>query len=308
MTHQPFKDLRKIIVGIDLDTRGETVTPGSLLASRKALDLAKTTGARVTLVHSSAQDESWDHGSGGYVIVHEGTPEAGVEAIELVAQSFRQDGIKTEVEISEDPAWLALCRAALPGDGLVLIGKRSGDEVPDGRRLGSVSSKLVRDCPGALMILKHGAPERFERILALCDLTEIGETVLRHAGWIAVREDAHLHAVHAIQLPMSAHVEAAGDADAIAKTMRDEALAKLEPWLEESGAAGRTEWHVGVDAPVRACLAADEQIDPDLIVMGTVARGGVPGLLIGNTAERLLPQLDASLLVLKPADFVSPIE
>jgi nucleotide-binding universal stress UspA family protein len=41
--------------------------------------------------------------------------------------------------------------------------------------------------------------------------------------------------------------------------------------------------------------------------MGTISRGGVAGLLLGNTAERLLSRLDVSLLALKPADFVCPV-
>jgi universal stress protein E len=45
----------------------------------------------------------------------------------------------------------------------------------------------------------------------------------------------------------------------------------------------------------------------DILVMGTVARGGIPGLLIGNTAERVLSKLRCSVLTLKPDHFVSPV-
>ncbi|MGH7138761.1 MAG: universal stress protein, partial [Pirellulales bacterium] len=45
----------------------------------------------------------------------------------------------------------------------------------------------------------------------------------------------------------------------------------------------------------------------DLLVMGTMARSGIPGVFIGNTAERLVTHLSCSLLAVKPADFVSPI-
>jgi nucleotide-binding universal stress UspA family protein len=34
----------------------------------------------------------------------------------------------------------------------------------------------------------------------------------------------------------------------------------------------------------------------DLLVMGTVGRTGVPGLLIGNTAERVLSKVECSVL------------
>lgn len=45
----------------------------------------------------------------------------------------------------------------------------------------------------------------------------------------------------------------------------------------------------------------------DLLVMGTVARTGISGLLIGNTAEDILSQLKCSVLAIKPKGFVSPI-
>ncbi len=45
----------------------------------------------------------------------------------------------------------------------------------------------------------------------------------------------------------------------------------------------------------------------DLIVMGTVARTGIPGLIIGNTAESVLSQISCSVLAVKPPDFVTPV-
>ena len=43
------------------------------------------------------------------------------------------------------------------------------------------------------------------------------------------------------------------------------------------------------------------------LVMGTVARTGIPGLLIGNTAETVLDRARCSVLAVKPSDFRSPI-
>lgn len=54
-------------------------------------------------------------------------------------------------------------------------------------------------------------------------------------------------------------------------------------------------------------LSAVEQLEPDLIVIGSVARHGISGMLIGNTAERVLRQVACSVLTVKPSDFVSPI-
>ncbi len=50
-----------------------------------------------------------------------------------------------------------------------------------------------------------------------------------------------------------------------------------------------------------------KELNIDLIVMGTVGRTGVSGLLIGNTAEDVLQTTQASVLTVKPEKFVSPI-
>ncbi len=52
--------------------------------------------------------------------------------------------------------------------------------------------------------------------------------------------------------------------------------------------------------------ASRERID--LLVMGTVCRTGVPGFLIGNTAESVLQQVDCSVLAVKPEGFVTPVK
>ena len=45
----------------------------------------------------------------------------------------------------------------------------------------------------------------------------------------------------------------------------------------------------------------------DVLVMGTVARGRIPGMLIGNTAEQVLRKLPCSVLTVEPDGFVSPV-
>ncbi len=53
-------------------------------------------------------------------------------------------------------------------------------------------------------------------------------------------------------------------------------------------------------------LVATKSID--LLVMGTVCRTGIPGFIIGNTAEEVLSQINCSVLTLKPEGFITPVE
>lgn len=60
--------------------------------------------------------------------------------------------------------------------------------------------------------------------------------------------------------------------------------------------------HVGLILP-----AFIEAEGIDLVVMGTLSRTGVTGLIAGNTAEKVFYSADCSVLAVKPPDFVSPV-
>ena len=59
--------------------------------------------------------------------------------------------------------------------------------------------------------------------------------------------------------------------------------------------------------PCQMIIDYVDKNDIDLIVMGTIGRSGLSGLLIGNTAERVIDRVNCSVLAIKPANFKSPI-
>jgi len=50
-----------------------------------------------------------------------------------------------------------------------------------------------------------------------------------------------------------------------------------------------------------------KRLDAGIVVMGAVSRSGLRRVFIGNTAERVLDDLDCDVLVVKPADFKSNV-
>ena len=53
-------------------------------------------------------------------------------------------------------------------------------------------------------------------------------------------------------------------------------------------------------------LVSEKKID--VLIMGTVARTGLAGFVIGNTAENILQKINCSLWALKPPGFLSPVK
>jgi nucleotide-binding universal stress UspA family protein len=50
------------------------------------------------------------------------------------------------------------------------------------------------------------------------------------------------------------------------------------------------------------------ELQADLFVVGAVARTGISGVIIGNTAEAILNQLTCSVLAIKPPGFNTPVK
>ena len=83
--------------------------------------------------------------------------------------------------------------------------------------------------------------------------------------------------------------------------------AALDEVVAAAGIGGEVRVRQPKGLPERVVPQVVEREAVDLVVMGSVARTGISGWLIGNTAENITQKLDCSLLTLKPQGFVSPI-
>jgi universal stress protein E len=208
---------------------------------------------------------------------------------------------------SEEKAWLAITRHALrEKSDLVVVGKCS-ELCADGPLLGSVSAKLLRNCLCAVWVVKPDTAQQPRTLLAATDLTGVGERVLELAGSIAQECGSALHVVHTLELPITVQMEGAEIRTQYLEQTRNEACDKIRASLRGLDLRTPAELHVALSSPTRAITECVERLRPDLVVMGTISRGGIPGVIIGNIAERLLARLDCPLLTVKPSDFVCSV-
>lgn len=300
-------ELSKIVVGLDFAHDGVRPTSGAKRALEVARWLATEPGTRVTLVHSMHDDERWHEGEASYVQVARLSRSALDALLEAEIGAHIDRGAVVEMVTSDERPDLAITREVLrTGADVTIVGKRAECDA-DGRKLGNVSMKLLRECPGAVWVAKPGPDVPPITVLAATDLGPVGTRALRLAAEVAAASDAELHVVHAFGLPLDVQLGRGESEAAFTSRQRSEGLATLEAQLASTPMAGRAELHVTLSSPSHAVVAVAERICPDLVVMGTVARKGIPGLLLGNTAERLLGRLDSSILVVKPEDFVCPV-
>jgi nucleotide-binding universal stress UspA family protein len=192
----------------------------------------------------------------------------------------------------------------------------------------STDMHLMRKCPCAVWIIKPTENQKYQRILAAVDQDPeepvkdvLNRLILETSTSLALAEGAEAHVVHAWSLFGEDLLRSRswGFSEARFDEMVEDENAARKSWLEglvenygaaaDRGTADALDIHLhvikGPAQNVVAELARD--LDVDLVVMGTVARTGVSGLFMGNTAEDILTQLDCSVLTVKPPGFVSPV-
>jgi universal stress protein E len=211
--------------------------------------------------------------------------------------------------------WELISQVLRDKHDLLLVGTR--DRKGLGRMLfGSTAIKLIRRCPCPVWVSKPSGDSTPLKILVASDLKAISEIALRMAVQLSQIAPRKIHLLHVVDFPLD-RIWCTGLPDVKDQQYRQDVRRKAEQTLQDlidrAGARSLTppvEVHLVDDPgglPDEGILQFIRTHQIDLLIMGTIGRGGMLGVMIGNTAERILPELSCSLLAVKPADFVSPV-
>lgn len=202
------------------------------------------------------------------------------------------------------------------------------------RLFSSDDMHLLRKCPCPVWMVRADIGESFDHILAAVDVNDsypskelntrqaLNEMVIELAGSLAVSEFAELHVVNAWEvtgesaLRHGAFVQRPEDEvnEYVDQTRRhhvqllDTLIKKVDAKLGKDVADYiKPHLHMPKGTARKVIPELAKKLKVDCIVMGTVARTGIPGLFMGNTAETILEQLECSVLAIKPPGFVTPV-
>lgn len=201
------------------------------------------------------------------------------------------------------------------------------------RFLTSDDMHLLRKCPCPVWLIKPQAPKSYRRILVAVDVDDayppeelesrqlLNRQVMEMASSMALSDFAELHVVHAW--------EAIGESamrSAFMRTPEEDIINYIEQVKRQHKANLNTlvneitgnmkqdaldylkpQTHLVKGSARKEIPELAKRIEADLVVMGTVARTGIPGFIMGNTAETILNQIDCSILAIKPPGFESPV-
>lgn len=187
---------------------------------------------------------------------------------------------------------------------------------------GSTDMHLLRKCPCPVWVIKPSKKKKYARILAAVDPdpnekagAELNKLILDLATALAYRDKSELHIVHAWTMSHEATLRSGraqlpkSDVDRWVRDTRKahkKWLAALLGDYDLESLSVKAHLQKGEPGEVIPAVARKKRVE--LIVMGTVARTGIPGFFIGNAAEKTLAEVDCSVLAVKPKAFSTPIE
>ena len=297
-------------------------------ALQRAVTLANNNQAELTLLHIvpklsvTSESESFRQRLSE---LHQQALSNEQQRLQALAHSLPY---QTQVQVRSGKKYMEVILAVL-AEGYDLVAKAADETLWLDRILGSNDMNLLRKCPCPVWLMRGDEKQDYKNIIAAVDFNaeqsqhhdqQLNTLITDLASSLALSDFATLHVANAYDVPeagfISLWVEQPDDVERelyetecdIRQSKMNHLLSDMKHRLGEQNyqyLAPRKHLRKGEPAQELAKLA--EELEADLVVMGTVSRTGIAGVLIGNTAEAMLSQLTCSVLVVKPEGFVCPI-
>lgn len=229
-----------------------------------------------------------------------------------LAQTLSEEGFS----VSTQQSWLnspyQTIIAAQQAEGCGLIVKQHTPENPLKKALLTPEDwKLLRYSPAPVLMVKTDKPWTHGNVLAAVDVGNadgehraLHSSIVSHGFEIAELAQGQLHVISAYPSPM---LSAADPTFQLKESIEARYKANCKAFQEQFEISDEC-LHVE-EGPADVLIPyTASQLNAVLTVVGTIARTGLSGVLIGNTAEVVLDSLESDVLVLKPDDIIDHLE
>lgn len=223
----------------------------------------------------------------------------------------RSHGVEASGEVLEGHSSVVTMKAALAKQADLIIRPSKGVRSLELGPLGSSAQKLIRGLPCPVWLTQAEHEPNYKTILAAVDATPedvahsaLNRRILQTALAMSKLERCKLIITYAWNLHGSEMLKnrlATDDYGRLIEHNRKQHLASFESLLAEfdqHATSPNVRMAEGEPSTLIPKLCSDEQAD--LLICGTVARRGLAGLLLGNTAERIMNRCTCSVLALTP--------
>ncbi|MEO7714087.1 MAG: universal stress protein [Gemmatimonadaceae bacterium] len=290
----------------------------------RATALAQRHGATLTLIHAF---DSYAHDVVGSLPEPDAAEleqleyEAGLRALEEMAAEPRAAGIDVRTYVRVGNPFIEVTREVLRNGYDLVMKETSPDRIAGSRLFTSQEMHLLRKCPSPLLLLTPTGKTRFGVVMAAIDPApsheerqELNQRIIELAMEVAADEQAILHVAHVWRLRSERSLDLMRRtlSEGYVRRLVEEERLRRTALVEElvapyRGGAVQLSVEMVEGQPSRVLPALTRRLRVDLLVMGTVARSGIPGLIIGTTAENVLDDVTCSVLGVKPRGFLTPV-
>lgn len=282
-------------------------------ALNRGLWLARSVNAEVTVLTNV-----WDSYSADNTTLDEDTRFQLRSGLESQARKWinsflhHDDDVKINIDVRWSKHLYEAAISATNEKGYDVVLKAPNQSSLMDRIFTPIDWNLLRHCQAPVMLVKSDQPWRNNRLLASIDATSndeghklINDNILTFAERLTDHFDTDLHIVNAYPLvnvafAMVPEVTAPDDLHQYVQEQHEEAC---QQWANKYN-VNKEQIHVTEGAPEIVVSELAKEIEADLVVIGSIGRTGLSGVLIGNTAELLLDKVDCDVLVIKPNDGV----
>lgn len=314
-----MQHFRKILVGIDL-SKGDRLCspdlgPPTAEAVRRSIWLGQHCSSELTFLFTldvSPQTEDRIRAGtepGGHTVLDDAQ-----ECLSDLVRKAEAEGVSARSKVVFGHPWLELTKQVLrDGHDLVVVGTRQ-HSAASRILFGTTALRLLRNCPCPVWVTKPDPNWEEMNILVPSDFSESSQRALQIAVQGGQLVDTKLHVLHAIEEDIDRRLQRSGlskeQVAAQHEQIVEETRRKLQDQLAQTDyrtLSGGVKVHV-VEGPADVMiLKAIEEHQIDHLVMGTGTHGHLATMLLGDTAERLLPHVPCSLVAIKPEGFKSPV-
>lgn len=305
----------KILVATDFSPSAESALKQAIWLARQSkasLVLAHTLPDIRKAVHASSYKARMDilYGEGD-VFHREIREESDTKMRQIIADLGASDlDIRYETLLGESSVELTHA-VQQEGYDLVIAGTR-GLSAWQQFFVGSTSSKLIRKCPADVWIVKAEHVGIPEVVLSTTDFSDSSRRAVLRGLEIAKLAKSEFHLLHVIDsmdIPEDL-IQRIPQYNSLRSEVNDQATESMEKFIQSLHLDAddvKLVPHLSWGNPAKEIGRIALQLKADLIAIGTVGRGGLKGLFLGNTAESVLAKCDCSILAVKPDGFVSPV-
>lgn len=240
------------------------------------------------------------------------------DRLDKFAKHIQTSGITVTTELAEGEVETVIVREVFQ-NGHPLLVTGSGDA--RSRRLATPVMRLLRFCPCPVWVSGPQSVGTPLKMVAAVDVPtgdqarlNLSSKVLRLAASLASQLGAELHVLNAWQaygesmLRSSRFANLRGEVASYVRQAKLDQAGELASLLKQARISlpeDRVHLIKGRAGDILPRFCRREKIG--LLVLGTIARTGLGGALIGNTAEAVAGNTGCAILAVKPDGFVSPI-